>query len=325
MGEEQRRFVEFWYWASVFANRYSTATNEVIITDSQALTQIAHAERIVARGYFRRLRSLIAEPSDLYSFTRRASLTYRGVLNLLAYAAGGLHDWSSTQRIGLATSDLDDHHIYPRAFIASRPELDIDNDEAEQLMDCVANRTLIPRLLNIKIGRRAPHDYLSELQAAKNPQLAISLASHLVPADLLRDSTYNGFFGFFVEERARQIFALITRYAIEPLGEMAARHGMPSEMEFDEPTRLSGRDRLPDMLADGRVQLGDRVYAVGHPDKVATIASSNEVTYEGRRLAINAWGQQVTGWASINIYANVYLERTSKPLGTLRAQPDQPE
>jgi len=225
MGEEQRRFVEFWYRASVFANRYSTATNEVIITDSQALTQIAHGERIVARGYFRRLRSLIAEPSDLYSFTRRASLTYRGVLNLLAYAASGLHDWSSTRRIGLATSDLDDHHIYPRAFIASRPELDIDNDE----------------------------------------------------------------------------------------------------MEFDEPTRLSGRDRLPDMLADGRVQLGDRVYAVGHPDKVATIASSNEVTYEGRRLAINAWGQQVTGWASINIYANVYLERTGKPLGTLRAQPDQPE
>jgi len=64
---------------------------------------------------------------------------------------------------------------------------------------------------------------------------------------------------------------------------------------------------------------------VGHPDKVARITSSNEVTYEGRRLAINAWGQQVTGWASINIYANVYLERTSKPLGTLRAQPDQPE
>jgi hypothetical protein len=174
MNEEQRKFIEFWYWASVFANRYSTATNEVIINDSQALSQIARGERISQRGYFRRLRSLITEPADLYSYTRRASLTYRGVLNLIAYAASGLHDWSSTQRISIKMTQLDDHHIYPRAYIASRPELDIDNDEAEQLVDCVANRTLIPKLLNIRIGRRPPHDYLSELRQIKNPQLANS-------------------------------------------------------------------------------------------------------------------------------------------------------
>lgn len=318
IGEEQRRFIEFWYWASVFSNRYSISTNEVIITDSHALTQIARGERISARGYFRRLRSLVTVLSDLYSFTRRASLTYRGVLNMLAYSAGGLHDWSSTQRIGLATSDLDDHHIFPRAYIASRPELDIDGDVAEQLVDCVANRTLIPKLLNIKIGRRPPHDYLAELQAVKNPQLVTSLASHQVPANLLTDPAYNGFFGSFVEERASRMFALITRYAIEPLPEMAARYGVASEVELEEPGRPGGRDRLPDMLADGRVQAGDRVYAAGHPDNMATIVSGNDVAYEGRRLSINAWGQEITGWASINIYASVYLERTGRPLGELR-------
>jgi hypothetical protein len=319
MGEEQRRFIEFWYWASVFSNRYSISTNEVIITDCQALTQIVHGERISTRGYFRRMRSLITEPGDLYSFTRRASLTYRGVLNLLAYAAGGLHDWSSTQRIGLSTTDLDDHHIFPRAYIASRPELDIDNDEAEQLVDCVANRTLIPRLLNITIGRRPPHDYLSEIQAAKNPQLTTSLASHLVPANLLTDPAYNSFFGSFVEERARQIFALIARYAIEPLADMAARYGVGSEGESDESVPTSGRDRLPNMLADGRVHVGDRVYVVGQAARPATIVNGNEVLYEGRRLPINAWGQEITGWSSINIYASVCLERTGRPLGELRA------
>lgn len=318
MGEEQRHFIEFWYWASVFSNRYSISTNEVIITDCQALSQIAQGERIGIRGYFRRLRSLITEPGDLYSFTRRASLTYRGVLNLLAYAAGGLHDWSSTQRIGLTTTDLDDHHIFPRAYVASRPELDIDGDEAEQLVDCVANRTLIPKLLNIKIGRRPPHDYLAELKATKNPQLTTSLASHLVPESLLTDPAYNGFFGSFVEERAQRIFALIRHYAIDPLAEMAARYGVGSEAELDEATRANGPDRLPRMLADGRVQVGERVYAVGHPEQPATIVSGNEVEYEGRRLPINAWGQEMTGWSSINIYASVYLERTGRPLGELR-------
>lgn len=322
MGEEQRRFIEFWYWASVFANRYSTATNEVIITDSQALTQIAHGERISARGYFRRLRSLITEPEDLYSYTRRVSLTYRGVLNLLAFAAGGLHDWSSTQRISLTMTDLDDHHIYPRAYIASRPELDMDADEAEQLVDCVANRTLIPRRLNIKIGKRAPYDYLNELRSLKNPQLASCLESHLVPADVLTEPMWNGLFGDFVAERARKIYGLIVRYAIAPLTEMAALHGVQGELESEERERANGPDRLPAMLADGRVAIGERVYVVGHPTRMATIVSDNLVEHEGRRMPINAWGQTITGWSSINIYTHVYLERTSAPLGSLREQQD---
>ena len=53
----------------------------------------------------------------------------------------------------------------------------------------------------------------------------------------------------------------------------------------------------------------------GYPDKVATIVSGNEVAYQGRRLSINAWGQEVTGWLSINIYASVHsnaLESHSK-------------
>ncbi|NTW03655.1 MAG: DUF262 domain-containing protein, partial [Oscillochloris sp.] len=321
MGEAQRRFIEFWYWASVFANRYSTATNEVIITDSQALTQIARGERISARGYFRRLRSLITEPSDLYSFTRRASLTYRGVLNLISFAAGGFHDWSSTHRIGIATTNLDDHHIYPLAYIASRPELDIDNDEAEQLADCVANRTLIPKLLNIRIGRKPPHTYLTELKQAKNPQLATSLSSHLVPPEILADDTWNGLFGSFIEDRAKAIFALIQRYAIAPLAEMEATYGVPSGLsDEDDAPRSSGPDRLPEMLADGRVQAGERVYVAAHPDKLATIVSGNLVEYEGQRMSINTWGQQITGWSSIRIYTSVYLERTGKPLGALREQ-----
>lgn len=320
MGEPQRRFIEFWYWASVFANRYSTATNEVIITDSQALTQIARGEPIGARGYFRRLRSQITEYRDLYSFTRRASLTYRGVLNLLAYAAGGLHDWSSTQRIGLATSDLDDHHIYPQAYIASRPELDIDNDEAEQLVDCVANRTLIPRPLNIRIGRKPPHTYLNELQQAKNPQLAASLSSHLVSPEILSDETWNGLFGSFIEDRAKAIFALIQRYAIAPLAEMEATYGVPTGFGDEEAVPRGGPDRLPAMLADGRLRVGDRVYVAAHPDKPATIVSGNDVEYAGQRMPINAWGQLITGWASIRIYTSVYLERTGKPLGALREQ-----
>jgi len=40
-------------------------------------------------------------------------------------------------------------------------------------------------------------------------------------------------------------------------------------------------------------------------------------------LSLNSWGQQVTGWSSINIYEGVYLERTAQPLQSLRQQDEQ--
>jgi hypothetical protein len=51
---------------------------------------------------------------------------------------------------------------------------------------------------------------------------------------------------------------------------------------------------------------------------MATIVSGSEVEYLGRRMPINAWGQEVTGWSSINIYANVCLERTGQSHKSLR-------
>jgi hypothetical protein len=155
INEEQRKFLEFWFWASVFANRYSTSSNEVIISDSHALSQIALGGRIERRDYFTRLRSLVSDPEDLFICTKRTSATYRGILNLISYAIHGLRDWKSTQKID-PDKDLDDHHIYPRAYIASGPPLDMEAGEAVQLMDCVVNRTLIPKNLNVTIGKRPP-------------------------------------------------------------------------------------------------------------------------------------------------------------------------
>lgn len=83
MSEEQRKFLEYWYWTSIFSNRYSGSSNEIIVVDSGALHQVASSERIAARNYFIRMRPLITEPSDLFSYTKRSSAIYRGVLNLL--------------------------------------------------------------------------------------------------------------------------------------------------------------------------------------------------------------------------------------------------
>lgn len=317
MTEGQRAFIEFWYWASIFANRYSSASNEVIILDSSALSQVARGEPITTRGFFAKMRSLIQEPGDLFAYTKKSSATYRGILNLVGYHFHGLLDWNSAN---LITPDmqLEDHHIYPRAYIASEPELDMDQGEAAQLVDCVVNRTLIPKLLNIQIGKRPPQTYLNEL-TRRNARLDACLATHLMPNDMLTDTAWNEFFRLFMEERARAIFGLVEQYAILPYSDIVSRHGTSKEVdaarEEDAPTR---KPRLRDMIADGRVQIGERIFVRKHPDKFATIVGNGTVEYEGQQLPINTWGTQMTGWPTINIYESILLERTNQPLDTMR-------
>jgi hypothetical protein len=239
INEEQRKFLEFWFWSSVFANRYSMSSNEVIIADGQALTQVAQGKQIERRDYFTRLRSLVTDPEDLLIYTKRAGAIYRGVLNLIGYAIQGLRDWRSTQRID-PDKDLDDHHIYPRAYIASKPDLDFDAGEAVQLMDCVVNRTLIPRNLNITIGKRPPQLYLGDLKK-HNPKLEASLQDHLIPPELVTDPAWNTQFRKFLETRARSIMGLIERFVLEPAKEMEARHA--AARDTDEPPRAAGVQR----------------------------------------------------------------------------------
>jgi hypothetical protein len=316
MSEEQREFLEWWYWTSIMANRYSSASNETIIFDSGILSQVARSERITARAFFNRMRPLITEPADLFSYTKKSSAIYRGILNLLGYSSHGLRDWNSTQTIDV-TMRLEDHHIYPRAYIASGPDLaDIEREEAEQLVDCVINRTLIPKLLNIQVGKKAPTEYLSELQKNQNPKLAECLPSHLLPTDMIAEVTWNSLFKLFLDERAQAIYNLVEGYTSGRTVEMIARHG--SQAEDQEIQETPEKPRLKDMIDNGRVKAGERVYTRKRPDSFATIIDGENVEFEGERMSMNAWGQKMTGWPSISIYASVLLERNGQPLEKLR-------
>ena len=185
ISEAQRCFLEFWYWSSIFANKYSTSSNEVIITDSNALIQVAKEDKITKTGYFMHLRSVITEQDDLYSYSKKTSGVYRGILNLVGYASKGLIGWNNNQAVDF-TMQLEDHHIYPRGYISSNVKLDLNKEEAEQLVDCVINRTLIPKITNITIGKKAPQIYMAELKA-KNETFENSLQGHLIPLEMYRE------------------------------------------------------------------------------------------------------------------------------------------
>lgn len=230
MAQVHKEFLSFWYWSSVFSLRYSGSSNERIIEDAGTLALIAKDKKITSPAYFNRLAKIqITEPDDIFSFDRKANAVYRGILNLVHYEAGGLPDWQNDDLLS-QNSELEDHHIFPKNYLVTVLKADPDSDA----VDCVANRTLMPKKLNIKISDDPPSVYLQRVKE-KNPNLEANLSQHLIPADLL-SGEYDKDFNFFLQYRAEQIFRLVQKYLIEPAE--GIRAAFLEEPRADEQTNI---------------------------------------------------------------------------------------
>lgn len=209
MSEKQREFIHYWYWASIFSQRYGGASNDVIIQHSNVLKLVANNRKINDKTFFTKLRLHVTSIEDVYSYTKKGSSIYRGILNLINYHSKGLLDWQSTRRITF-NSKLEDHHIFPKEYIKTEIS---DFDEDSDLIDCVANRTLIPKITNIIIGKKSPSTYMKAIKS-KNSNLEESLKTHLIPMETI-EGLYDGFFEDFLKERATLIFKIIETNIIE--------------------------------------------------------------------------------------------------------------
>lgn len=210
MNEHQWMFIKYWYWASIFSQRYTGSSNEIIIQDSKMLLRIAQGEKITDRNYFYKLKSKISSFDELHSFTKKGSVIYRGILNLINYHVKGLIDWKNSSKLSFNHDKLDDHHIFPKKYLESHYK---NNDEVLSLMDSVVNRTLIPKITNIIIGKKPPKEYLDELKKC-NPALEQSLDNHLIPSELITGE-YDDEYLYFLTERADNIFQILKEHVLD--------------------------------------------------------------------------------------------------------------
>ena len=81
-----------------------------------------------------------------------------------------------------SSSSLEDHHIFPKDYLRKNSALIESSLDGQVLIDCVANRTLIPRLTNIKVSNKSPSMYSNGLMA-KNPDIT---AAFKIPLDFTR-------------------------------------------------------------------------------------------------------------------------------------------
>lgn len=197
MNEKQYEFITYWYWTSIISQRYSSGTNEIIVQDSTILSKVAKNEKVSDKFYFDKLRIQLKDYEEILSLTRKGSAVYKGVINLIHYCSNGLMDWNNSSRLSLG-SKLEDHHIFPKQYLKEN----YPNDEnIYPFIDSVVNRTLIPKLTNIRIGKKAPSQYLKEIRE-KNKKIGKSLENHLIPTELI-EGLYDDFYYDFLEVRAK--------------------------------------------------------------------------------------------------------------------------
>lgn len=230
MSPSQKSFIDYWYWNSIFSLRYSGSSNERIIEDSNILVQIAKGKKIHSSSFFNKLSKIqILSAEDIYSYDKKANAVYKGVLNLINFEKEGLLNWNNDAKLSL-NSELEDHHIYPKNYLQNTLHSETEKD----LIDCVANRTLVPKIQNIKISDQTPSEYLSAIRT-KNPQIEKSLENHLIAKELL-NGEYDKEFIFFLELRANSIFGLVKKHIIDPKDEI--KNSFYEEIKFEETANI---------------------------------------------------------------------------------------
>lgn len=282
MNQNQMEFLKYWYWASIFAQRYTGgATNEIIIKDCNMLISIAKNNKINTMSYFKSLKIIIEHPEDLYSFNKKGSALYKGVLTFINFISQGLNDWQNNSKV-LFTQKVDDHHIIPKAFLKEKV-----SEEDAELIDCVVNRTLIPKITSIKIGKKAPDTYMKELYKSNN-KLKESLENHLIPIGVM-NGVYNEFFYKFIEDRAELIFNSLKEITSDKSDEIIKIFYEEPKKNYSKNIEVFCDYYKKRVFANFNRETGEILYDGEKYSSVSTAANAVKKKIRGKDCSTNGW------------------------------------
>jgi hypothetical protein len=212
ISDEQMRLIKTWYWLAIFSRRYSSAAQSYALEDAQALQKAATSEFGSIISVINRVHPVIRSKDDLLIIHKKYDAMYKGILNLVSYATGGYLNFENNNPVSVA-SNLEDHHIFPNDYLRKNWAEVHDSLDSVVSIDCVINRTLIPKLTNVKVTNKPPSEYLTEIKT-RNPNIAVSLKSHLLSEELLT-TQYDKNYDYFLEERSEEILGQLRVHVTE--------------------------------------------------------------------------------------------------------------
>ena len=153
-GDRSQAFekLHYWYWSSVFRERYGGSTETISQRDFLQLKKWIGDDRSVPDAVPTLEMQIQRELSEVV----RAGAVYRGILCLVALK--GARDFFTGDTIEL--HQLDDHHIFPVSFLKS-------HGLPKDLRNSILNRTLISSDTNRRLNRcqETLYVYLAEMES----------------------------------------------------------------------------------------------------------------------------------------------------------------
>ena len=219
--------LHYWYWSSVFRERYGGSTETITQRDFVQFKKWIEDDRAVPDAVPTNETHIQRKLSEVV----RAGAVYRGVLCLVALK--GACDFFTGDTIEL--HQLDDHHIFPASFLKGFPE---------DLRNSILNRTLISSDTNRRlIGAKKPSVYLAEMESGLGKEKArLILATHFIDDAAIQAMRDDDYLQFLVE-RERALRAEIARRCVySPIGAI---------VELDESIASGNEEERLDRLEEG--------------------------------------------------------------------------
>lgn len=182
--------VKKWYWGSILSERYQSAVESTTTRDYKELSTYIKDNNEYPSIFKEIDDRLVNNPNLSFISTNRISSVYKGVMNLLALE--GAKDFRLQDSIEF--HDLDDHHIFPQAYLKEIKDSTGKQIYKDELINSVVNKTLISASTNRQIGKKSPKEYLSNLIDGEESKKL--LYKHFIGTEALEDMLSNNFEDF---------------------------------------------------------------------------------------------------------------------------------
>lgn len=220
-----------WFWCGVLGELYGGAVESRFALDLQEMTDwIAGGAQLPAT-----VQDASFQPQRLDTLRSRNSAAYKGISVLVQRNGAQDFYWKTTIR-DLDESDwdeskLDIHHVFPRKWCE-------ENGIPPRRYNSILNKTAISYKANRMVGKKAPSEYLEQLQTHKSVGLDDDamdgiLRTHFIEPRDLRSDDFDG----FIESRRALLIEQVSLAMGKPVavsGEAVADDGEMDDEEGEE-------------------------------------------------------------------------------------------
>lgn len=191
MSAQATRMVRRWFWRTSFTERYRRGGEGLFDEDLATLLTIAQGEGDLDRF------GKDVPPASIFRSTFRKGTALTGAFAALLAHAEPLNLRSGTRidtsQVLSSYNRKEFHHIFPQRYLAPTIPASQSN--------LLANICMLAADDNKWVGKRAPSDYIRELQANHGDEFGALMQSNLIPAEAL-PALLNDDYPTFIELRA---------------------------------------------------------------------------------------------------------------------------